>query len=115
MNIRRHVILTLAGLCVLVTIPAMADDVRFIRFLSGGEHSKFITDGSDTAESTPFGIASVGKAMTAVAILRLVGRGELQLDDTVAQFVPREVADGLGGLNEITLRHLLTMTSDLPE
>lgn len=115
LNICRRAIVTLAGLCVLVTTPALADEVRFVRYLSDGELTEVTTDGPGTTQSTPFGIASVGKAVTAVAVLRLVGRGELQLDDPVAQFVPPEVTDGLGGLNGVTVRHLLTMTSGLPD
>lgn len=53
--------------------------------------------------------------MTSVALLRLVADGAISLDDPAARWVSRDIAQGLGGLDGITLRHLLTMTSGLPD
>lgn len=53
-------------------------------------------------------LASVSKQFTAIAILILKERGQLQLDDLVSQYLPDFVYTG------ITIRHLLQHTSGLP-
>ena len=50
---------------------------------------------------------SAGKPLAAVAILQLVERGLLDLDTTIAAFLPEFAA---GGKESVTLRHLLTHT-----
>jgi len=67
--------------------------------------------GRPFATSTVSSLGSVTKVYTAAAILRLVGRGEVALSDTLGAFVPRLPADRSG----ITLRQLLTHTSGLGE
>lgn len=59
-------------------------------------------------------IGSVTKTFTAVAILRLVDAGELSLDDTVADVVP-DVAEQFPETADITVEHLVSMTSGLPD
>ena len=59
-------------------------------------------------------IGSVTKTFTAVAILRLVDSGELSLDDTVADVVP-DVAEQFPETADITVEHLVSMTSGLPD
>jgi CubicO group peptidase (beta-lactamase class C family) len=59
-----------------------------------------------------FLVASITKPVTATAVMRLVERGLLALDDRVAEFLP---AFGRGGKQEVRLRHLLTHTSGLPD
>jgi len=53
---------------------------------------------------------SSSKPLTAVAVLQLWERGELRLDDRVADLVP---GFGIGGKEGITLRHLLTHTAGI--
>ncbi len=60
--------------------------------------------------TTTFRMASVSKQFTATAVLTLVDRGALALDDPLAKFF----ADAPAYWNEITLHHLLTHTSGLP-
>lgn len=60
---------------------------------------------------TPLHLASVGKQMTAVAVLKLVERGALRLDRPVAIVLPE--FSGWG--DAITIRHLLQHTSGLPD
>ena len=55
-------------------------------------------------------VASITKQFTAAAILRLVERGALRLDDRIEKYVPE--FDNRGAT--ITLRHLLNHTSGLP-
>ena len=77
------------------------------------------------APDTVFGIASMTKAMTSVAALQLVERGELRLDQPVADVLPAfgdlQVLEGFDGdeprlrppARPVTLTHLLTHTSGL--
>lgn len=60
---------------------------------------------------TRFRLASVTKQMTAAAIMRLVREGRLRYEDTLTQALPGFPAYGSG----ITIRHLLTHTSGLPD
>lgn len=59
-------------------------------------------------ENTPFGIASVSKRLTAVAIMRLVEQGKLALDGPITNWLPWYRKD-TG--TRITLRHLLSNSS----
>lgn len=61
---------------------------------------------------TPFLIASPTKPMTAAAVLWLRDRRELALTDPVKKYLP--AFDG-GDRAAVTLRHLLTHTSGLPD
>ena len=78
---------------------------------------------ADIAAKTPmrtdsiFWIASMTKPITATAVLMLQEEGKLSVDDPVAKYLPE-----LGGLQtpagetaKLTLRHLLTHTSGMPE
>jgi CubicO group peptidase (beta-lactamase class C family) len=60
----------------------------------------------------PFLIASPTKPMTASAVLWLRDRGELALTDPVRKYLP--AFDG-GERGTVTIRHLLTHTSGLPD
>jgi CubicO group peptidase (beta-lactamase class C family) len=60
--------------------------------------------------ATRFHIASVSMQFTAAAVLRLVDTGSLRLDEQVGDFVP-----GIEGADKITIRHLLTERSGLPD
>jgi CubicO group peptidase (beta-lactamase class C family) len=59
---------------------------------------------------TAYNWASITKTMTAIAILQLRDRGRLSLDDAAVRYVPelRQVHDGDGSIDDITIRHLLT-------
>ena len=58
-----------------------------------------------------FQSGSVGKQFTAAAIVLLEEQGKLRLDDKIARYLPRTKARW----GSITLRHLLTHTSGIPE
>jgi len=60
---------------------------------------------------TDFRLASVTKQMTAAAVMLLVRDGHLRYDDTLTRALPGFPAYGSG----ITIRHLLTHTSGLPD
>ena len=60
---------------------------------------------------TRFRLASVTKQMTAAAIMLLVHDGRLRYEDTLTRALPGFPAYGTG----VTIRHLLTHTSGLPD
>ena len=76
-------------------------------------------------ETTIFRLASMTKPVTAVAVLQLLERGELSLEDPVYQYIPAYEHLNIGRINgeelevigpakkHITIRHLLTHTSGL--
>jgi len=59
--------------------------------------------------SSAFALASVSKQFTSTAVLQLKEKGKLRLDDHLTQYFPDFP------FPEITLRHLLTHTSGLPD
>jgi CubicO group peptidase (beta-lactamase class C family) len=59
-----------------------------------------------------FLVASITKPVTVAAVMMLVERGQLTLEDKVATFVPRFAANGKG---DVQIRHLMTHTSGLPD
>ncbi len=66
---------------------------------------------SSCTTATNFRMASVSKQFTATAVLLLVDRGKLSLDDTLDKFFPGFPEYG----RKITVKHLLIHTSGLPE
>jgi len=62
------------------------------------------------AGSTRYGIGSVTKVFTAVAVLQLVQEGALSLDDEVARHLPDEAR----AFGDATVAHLLAHASGLP-
>lgn len=99
---------------VLLASTAKADKVASVRFLQTGS-DVHVTGTASADATTPFAIASVGKLLTAVAVLRYVDKGALSLNKPVATMLPSKVVGEFGGLDGISLRHLLTMTSGLPD
>lgn len=69
----------------------------------------------------PFWIASITKMFIAVAVLKLQEAGRLSIDDPVAAHLPEEwlqgvhVVQGVDYGNRLTLRHLLSHASGLPD
>lgn len=63
-------------------------------------------------EDTPFAVASISKVVTAIELLRQIDEGKATLD-TPAQDILRDWR--VPGAEKITLRHLLSHTSGLPE
>ncbi|MGG4493986.1 serine hydrolase domain-containing protein [Brevibacillus reuszeri] len=63
---------------------------------------------------TLFGIASVTKSFTAVAIMQLVAAGKLSLDDPVKKYIPSFRPGGQADPEKIKIRHLLSHTSGVP-
>ena len=66
-----------------------------------------------TPDRAVYEIASEAKTFTAAAILKLVERGKLRLDDTLHRHLPGVMPDAVA--NEVTIRQLLTHTSGVFE
>ena len=64
--------------------------------------------------NTLFEIGSVTKTFTTLLLEDMVGRGQMQLDDPVAKYLPRSVKVPSRDGKEITLHELATHTSGLP-
>jgi CubicO group peptidase (beta-lactamase class C family) len=69
--------------------------------------------GTDFTLETPSDIGSVTKQFTAMAMMILAGRKELNYDDPVAKYIPEFSRSA--HCREITLRNLLTHTSGIPD
>ena len=78
-------------------------------FWSGSVGTKLRGGSDPVTPQTLFITASTAKTVTAAMTLRLVDAGKLQLDETVARFLP-----GLRDAKRITVRELLQHTSGLP-
>jgi CubicO group peptidase (beta-lactamase class C family) len=70
-----------------------------------------IEGGEKATALTNYRLASMTKQFTAMSILILEDKGQLKLDDRVAKYLP-ELASAAP---TVTVRHLLTHTSGLPE
>ena len=77
---------------------------------SAGYGAANLDDGSPLQPSTPVRLGSVSKAFTAMAIVILEERDELDYDSPVTEWVPE-----LARFDGITVRHLLNHTSGLPD
>ena len=76
-----------------------------------------VADGSGrpVTPQTPFFTGSTGKSFTALAIMQLVEAGKVKLDEPVQTYLPWfRVADEKAS-EVITVRHLLNMTSGIPQ
>lgn len=71
--------------------------------------------GPATTIDSRFLIASVSKAYLAVAMMQLDETGVLDIDDPVSSWLPQDVIDAFGNYEGITIAHLLTMSSGLPD
>ena len=76
-----------------------------------GRHN-IAADSPPLREDAIFLIASITKPIVATAAMMLVERGELALGERVSEIIPEFAGSGRYG---ITLRHLLTHTSGLPD
>ena len=63
------------------------------------------------SDSTVYQSGSMGKQFTAALVEMLVEQGRVRLSDTITRWFP----EGVGVWNAVTVRHLLTHTSGIPE
>ena len=78
-------------------------------------------DGTPMTVDTTYFVASIDKLVTATAVFLLAERGSLDLDAPMLAYLPAELGAGLhvmGGTDrtdQVTVRHLLSHTSGLPD
>lgn len=87
---------------------AIADEDRLV--FAAGYGLADVENQVATTSKTVYRIASISKPITATAVMQLVERGRVSLEDPIRKYVP-EFPDK-GGLT-ITLRHILTHTSGI--
>ncbi|MFF8385799.1 serine hydrolase domain-containing protein [Streptomyces kanasensis] len=75
--------------------------------------TRFETTGPAVGEADRFRVGSVTKTFVATVVLQLAAEGRLSLDDPPAAYAPGLLPPPLD--RRITLRHLLTHTSGLPD
>lgn len=85
----------------------IADKERVMYSKSFGSNS----EGKPNHAEQQFGLASLGKLFTAVGILQLLQRKQINLDSTVAAYLPQFKNETLA--KEVTIRQLLTHTSGM--
>ncbi len=85
---------------------AQGDEIIFSRAYGMAETET----GRVNTTRTPFRIASVGKMMTAMAILNLARQRRVDLDAPIARYLPRYPRSVA---SQVTIRHLLTHTSGI--
>lgn len=95
--------------------PMRADGPAELRYVQTRDGAVTFQASAGVGPATPFALASLGKTMTAVAVLRLVAQGQLALEDAPQMRLPADLVAGLDLPDGLTLRHLLTMTSGLPD
>lgn len=88
--------------------------VRDGRVTRAGGIGRADPSGRPIDADTPFMIGSLSKAITATAVMQLVERGEVDLDEPVTRYVPTFTVAGRWAADQITVRHLLNQTSGLP-
>ncbi|NOU72665.1 serine hydrolase [Paenibacillus sp. LMG 31458] len=65
------------------------------------------SSGRPVTPETPFGLGSIGKAITAMAVLQLAETGKIDLDAPIQRYIPTKY----NGAESITVRQLLNQTS----
>lgn len=87
---------------------------------SGARGRTSFNDAAPVKPDSYFRAASVGKLFTSIAVLRLMEKGSISLDDTIDKYLETSLVRRLQiykGINygaAITIRHLLSHTSGLP-
>ncbi len=90
--------------------------------VESGDHSFSWTGAAgEMQKDSQYFIASVTKLYVTAIVMRLIEEGKLKLDDHIAKYFPSEFMQGLHVLkgveysNEITIKHLISNTSGLPD
>jgi CubicO group peptidase (beta-lactamase class C family) len=90
-------------------VVLLAKDGRVLFDKAYGEADKDF--GVPNRTDTKFGLASLNKMFTSVAVAQLVGQGRLSYEDALSKFMPEFPSREAAG--KIKIKHLLTHTSGL--
>ena len=71
-----------------------------------------MSDGSPVSKDTTFPIGSISKPLTSLAIMGLVEEGNIKLDESIDNYIPRFTYQ-TNSNKSITVRHLLEQTSGI--
>ena len=71
------------------------------------------TSGRSVTPQTPFGICSITKSFTALAVMQLAEAGRLRLDTPAQEYLPWFTLRDSAASAQITARHLLNQTSGI--
>lgn len=71
-------------------------------------------EGRKVTPETVFGIGSVTKSFTAMAIMQLVDAGKIDVQKPIAEYIPAFVKSGKTDLTTIRVHHFLTNSSGMP-
>src|SRR3954468_13220499 len=77
-----------------------------------GDESSTRHFGKADSDDAMFLLGSISKPINVTAVMTLFDQGKFQLDDRVKKFLPVFTGDGR---DDVTVRHLLTHTSGLPD
>ncbi len=88
-----------------MSISIVKDDEKIY---SRGFGARDLKDNLPATPDTLYGMASVTKSFTALAILKLVEKGEISLEDEITEYVP------VGWDNDVKIYNLLTHSSGMP-
>jgi len=70
-------------------------------------------DELEVTQDTPFSLGSISKSFTALAVLKLVEKGLIELDDPIKKYLPSFTLKDEEASNEITIKQLLIQTSGI--
>ena len=73
-----------------------------------------LEEGAAVTPDTVFGLASVSKSFSAMAVTQLVDAGKVDFDAPVINYLPNFRLRGTGDMAAIKVRHLLSHTTGLP-
>src|SRR4051812_43262518 len=77
-----------------------------------GDESSTRHFGKAASDDAMFLLGSISKPINVTAVMTLFDQGKFQLDDRVKTFLPAFIGDGR---DDVTIRHLLTHVSGLPD
>ncbi len=83
--------------------------------LAQGYGLRDVAQDAPVTTETLFHIGSTQKSMTAMLIATLVDDGLLDWDEPVVSFAPEFALSDARAMQEVTMRHLLSMTSGIPD
>ncbi|MBT2582851.1 serine hydrolase domain-containing protein [Planococcus sp. ISL-109] len=88
---------------------------------SGDNRVSWTGAAGDMQQDSQYFIASVTKLYVTTVVMCLIEEGRIELDDKISKYLPEELMEGLHVLkgvdysNDITVKHLISNTSGIPD